>query len=670
MLPFSVPKIISYYHEAKMILREGKIPMPRMALIYPSYACGHSCPGCHYKDWNKSKKDVFIDYEDFEGLLREFKSIGVEAIEFCLLPGNKLRMNRSIKKIEDIKVGDNTLTRDSFQKVKKSYKREYDGNIANIKTGCDSRILSLTVDHLIPAVKTEKCYYEKRWFSRCKQNCSRVNCKYKKINKIEKVKAGDLTKNHFVVYPKNKKSIKVHSDMTIEFFGYYLAEGCRTASNKGIKFTIHENEIDFANRILYLGMALYKLTGKVKSRPRKGLSIEFYSKSLCTKLSSMFPGRAKEKRMPESFLDMPTSQVKILINAMVRGDGWKYQNIIAYSTASELLAIQFRELCFKANYSACLTYRKDRKPGMKEIKGLHDEYNVRFSDRPIGKGSHGWFDNDYIYIPIKEIKIKRYRGIVHNLNVVKTHDYVTSNCLVCNCGGGEPTIHPEFEALLSLIHSQGFKFGMFTNGEGITEDIAEQLVGMASYVRQSIDGEAEWDALDYLVQAKKKKDSRCLIGAKILISGLNEQTFVSLAKRALFTGVDYVQFKPAKPIYYPVKNEEVVFNEISLLKTRYANVVGGIDHTTLKGKCWLTPIHTMVDVYGDVYLCCYYQFREDSHKIGNCFGKDSFIDLWGKKKHIEAIKGIKPEECNVFDCRWHKYNVDMKEYLNSHLEFC
>ena len=104
------------------------------------------------------------------------------------------------------------------------------------------------------------------------------NKKYR--NKIEKIKAEDLTKNHFVVYPKNKKSIEIHSDMMIEFFGYYIAEGCRTASNKGVKFTLHENEVDFANSILYLGREIYGLIGKVKPKKRKAISVEFYNKSL------------------------------------------------------------------------------------------------------------------------------------------------------------------------------------------------------------------------------------------------------------------------------------------------------------------------------------------------------------------------------------------------------
>ena len=88
--PFIANKILTYYNEAKLI-QQGKFPNPRMALIYPSYACNHHCLGCHYKDWDmyngewekENIKSPFINIQSYHNLLKELKNMGLEAVEFC-----------------------------------------------------------------------------------------------------------------------------------------------------------------------------------------------------------------------------------------------------------------------------------------------------------------------------------------------------------------------------------------------------------------------------------------------------------------------------------------------------------------------------------------------------------------------------------------------------------
>ena len=46
---------------------------------------------------------------------------------------------------------------------------------------------------------------------------------------------------------------------------------------------------------------------------------------------------------------------------------------------------------------------------------------------------HGWLDQEYIYIPVRDIVIKEYEGIVYNLEVEEDHSYVAEFAAVHNC---------------------------------------------------------------------------------------------------------------------------------------------------------------------------------------------------------------------------------------------
>ena len=46
---------------------------------------------------------------------------------------------------------------------------------------------------------------------------------------------------------------------------------------------------------------------------------------------------------------------------------------------------------------------------------------------------HGWIDEDYIYLPIRKIEIRDYKGDVFNLEVESDNSYVAEFACVHNC---------------------------------------------------------------------------------------------------------------------------------------------------------------------------------------------------------------------------------------------
>lgn len=73
-------RVLSCYQEAVM-LKNGQMPPPRMAIIYPTYVCNHNCRGCDYSEQNKLK--VMYTKDQFKSVIDQLQDIGVKAIEFC-----------------------------------------------------------------------------------------------------------------------------------------------------------------------------------------------------------------------------------------------------------------------------------------------------------------------------------------------------------------------------------------------------------------------------------------------------------------------------------------------------------------------------------------------------------------------------------------------------------
>jgi radical SAM protein with 4Fe4S-binding SPASM domain len=73
-------RVLSFYHEALM-LKEGHMPAPRMAILYPTYACNHRCIGCDYSELNQRGKS--LSPAEMDHVIDELLAIGIRSIEFC-----------------------------------------------------------------------------------------------------------------------------------------------------------------------------------------------------------------------------------------------------------------------------------------------------------------------------------------------------------------------------------------------------------------------------------------------------------------------------------------------------------------------------------------------------------------------------------------------------------
>jgi radical SAM protein with 4Fe4S-binding SPASM domain len=260
-------------------------------------------------------------------------------------------------------------------------------------------------------------------------------------------------------------------------------------------------------------------------------------------------------------------------------------------------------------------------------------------------------------------------------------------------GGGEPTSHPQFCELAEGAVKEGFDLALLTNGFLLSGRIADVVVDNFTYVRVSVDAndggvynqihrppeiygfQTILNNLEEVISKRNQRNSKLTVGAKVLVCQTNMNFIESVTSLAKDIGCDYVQFEPMRNTEDSLFPEQIarVDDLIKTLQERYYpfSVCGGAKGSKTNMKCWLSPIHILVDPLGDVYPCSHYQYRRGSTRMGNLF-RQPLEKIWFGSKHKEVIRDLKVEECNLYDCRWHYYNEIMWQVImenKMHLNF-
>ncbi|RJQ44224.1 MAG: radical SAM protein [Gaiellales bacterium] len=266
-------------------------------------------------------------------------------------------------------------------------------------------------------------------------------------------------------------------------------------------------------------------------------------------------------------------------------------------------------------------------------------------------------------------------------------------------GGGEPLMYPEIVPAIALMRSRGLKVGMFSNGTMIDEELAPFLVDNLLFLRLAFDAATRetykmrhgvdqfdrlLDAIGLLVKAKRERVARAggaasevaTIGAKFLVSSRNYGELTKAASLAKELGFDYLQYKPLRNSKFTPKGEDLknAREEAARAEGLGSNgfeVFGSLRKTRVIGRCFLNPLHPLIDATGSVYLCAFFQHRQETHRIGN-INEKSFPEIWYSERHFEAFRSTDPAQCAIFDCPFHDAAILAKEWIvdnRKHLEF-
>lgn len=175
---------------------------------------------------------------------------------------------------------------------------------------------------------------------------------------------------------------KFKMDDWLEFFGWYLAEGSstiyscdrndRNTDTKSVHYQIKVAQIKENNR-----KEIINVINRLGYNPIKaGASIRINNKQLCVYLKKF--GKSYEKYIPKWIMNLSKRQLKILFDAMMKGDG----NIdsMQYFTTSKKLADQVQEIAMKLGYNSSVIIKSEIGDSHisedKEIITRHTLYSV------------------------------------------------------------------------------------------------------------------------------------------------------------------------------------------------------------------------------------------------------------------------------------------------------
>lgn len=273
--------------------------------------------------------------------------------------------------------------------------------------------------------------------------------------------------------------------------------------------------------------------------------------------------------------------------------------------------------------------------------------------------------------------LNKFRNMIDEVSIFGTESMEFS-------GGGESTLHPNFIEMCLYAKDKGISVGVLTNGTILSKvylNSRECPIDTFSYIRISLDA-----ATPETFKSIKKSDmfekittnisllikmrganKRPRIGTKFLLNNINISEIEKMVMLAEKLGVDYVQFKAEHSSGNTLDNSQVEYADVSIqtIKNKYTiPIYGRIQKSRCNLKCFMSPIHAVIDHLGNIYTCCF--FSNENGLIGNIFDR-SFVDVWFSGKHREIIDNITPEMCEQASgsgCRWFGYNEIMDGVIN------
>lgn len=253
-------------------------------------------------------------------------------------------------------------------------------------------------------------------------------------------------------------------------------------------------------------------------------------------------------------------------------------------------------------------------------------------------------------------------------------------------GGGEPTLHPSWPAIIDAAHRLGLEQGMYTHGGLLTPERAQHLAERASWVVVSLDYSDAATYARYKHVPPKRFEAACngivslvghqaVVGVSFLLHAQNwmhARDYVRLGRElgATYTTLrPLVQTQPDQPGVItgdrswitnalPLLEELALDPDVEVDPARFAAYRDWTSHPYQ--TCHGIKLNTTITTDGRVWLCP--NRREFS---GSCLGDlrvESFADIWARH----------PGQWNEFDqcramCRLNQVNRTLAEVYRPRL---
>jgi len=381
----------------------------------------------------------------------------------CFPAGVKILMgNKNYKNIEEICVGEEiTTSKGSIKRVLSASKRKVKKTII-IHLSHKMKIES-SLEHPFLCQKREEVLCRPSgWNGTCNTNHPKGCSKCHKKGKYDSpyfVNAEDLKPGDYLCLPRfSKKEYFIEKDDWAEFLGFYLAEGNLIYSHKhhnkphnigGLEFTFHIKEKNYAERIVFLSKKLGGVSTSVREcEERHTLTVLVFGKVLAEEVLRLGGQKADKKKLaPEIINTWKDSSIRKLVISWLKGDGCLFHNPINGGTVwggcsiSHDLILGMRQILLRLGIMNTLTKIK-KKVDRRQAYNLtiYGRFNINKlnekEQRTTNTSIQNRMSDDYIFVPIRKIKIKNKKTFVYNMEVQGDHTYIANDLCVHNCSLG------------------------------------------------------------------------------------------------------------------------------------------------------------------------------------------------------------------------------------------
>lgn len=236
-------------------------------------------------------------------------------------------------------------------------------------------------------------------------------------------------------------------------------------------------------------------------------------------------------------------------------------------------------------------------------------------------------------------------------------------------GGGEPTLHPQFDEIIHIATQHGLALGLLTNG---SLRLPAALVRNFEWIRVSLDaatssqhtelkGTDSFELVMENIRVMVQQKDNTTIGIGYVVTCLNTSHLEELVHCLRDYGIDYIQFRPV--VDHP---ELLAIGDLSYLKKLQTEHFK-IDLTAISANknsgngglpCIAHSLTSVINSDGSVYICGRLNIHEWIKPIGNiCHNR--FSKIWmGEDRQRQAAELANSDFCmkHCPVCRMTKYN--------------
>lgn len=244
-------------------------------------------------------------------------------------------------------------------------------------------------------------------------------------------------------------------------------------------------------------------------------------------------------------------------------------------------------------------------------------------------------------------------------------------------GGGEPTLHPDFEEIVNRIRESNMAVGLLSNGLNMEKVIPN--ISCFEWIRISLDADNAYtfkkykgtkgfskvmDNIERLVRNKRKT----VISVGYVATRYNLKNIKDVVERLRDIGIDYFYIRPIEdnPKYASSNNMEWLKKYSNDDFDVVVNYYGRIKKGNSGLPCLCHSIVSVICADLSVYICGRLHIYPRHQPIGN-LKKELFFNIWNGEKRRKYTKlllnsNYAIKNCPV--CRITKYNEFIKEIVN------